>query len=283
MTDIFEYLKNIKPFETQDSTTISETNINFDSDDDYEISEITEHTTSHNVNLTGDDIFIKHNMINLIFLIKQFKRIKNIIQDIQLEVSNINETYDIPQRTEYTYDKTKFQTINVFKLVWLKNITKNGGAQQQLLDQIQPGEIVIKSVTKKHGQIWAIIPKIKLISLASSNHGIYEILIAYPRKVYFDIDKIIDQETTDECKIYLEHIINKLNEYFINAKYSISGSWDNVEPTKWKISFHIVINNYIIINNPTEFTLLKEFVKYLKINFDDAFDINVYALKSQKF
>ena len=64
MTDIFEYIKNIKPLETQDSTTISETNINFDSDDDYEISEITEHTTSHNVNLTGDDIFIKHNMRN---------------------------------------------------------------------------------------------------------------------------------------------------------------------------------------------------------------------------
>ena len=124
MTDIFEYIKNIKPLETQDSTTISETNINFDSDDDYDISEITEHTTSHNVNLTGDDIFIKHNMINLILLIKQFKRIKNIIQDIQLEVSNINETYDIPQLTEYTFDTTKFQIINVFKIIWLRNITK---------------------------------------------------------------------------------------------------------------------------------------------------------------
>ena len=160
----------------------------------------------------------------------------------------------------------------------VKNITKHGGAQQQLLDQIQPNEIIIKSVTKKHGQLWALIPKNKLIQLASSNHGIYEILISYPRKVYFDIDKITDQEPTDGCKIYLEHVLNKLSEYFQHAQYSVSGSCDNIEATKWKISFHIVINNYIC-NNENEFILLKELVKYLKINFDDAFDDKPYALK----
>ena len=44
MTDIFEYLKNIKPFETQDSTTIADTTMNYDSDDDFEISEISQET-----------------------------------------------------------------------------------------------------------------------------------------------------------------------------------------------------------------------------------------------
>ena len=42
MTSIFEYLKNIKPYETQDSTTAADTNMNYDSDDDFEISEISQ-------------------------------------------------------------------------------------------------------------------------------------------------------------------------------------------------------------------------------------------------
>ena len=44
MTDIFEYLKNIKPFETQDSTTTADTTIDYDSDDEYDfdISETTQ-------------------------------------------------------------------------------------------------------------------------------------------------------------------------------------------------------------------------------------------------
>ena len=39
MSSIFEYLKNIKPYETQDSTTTADTTINYDSDDEYDISE----------------------------------------------------------------------------------------------------------------------------------------------------------------------------------------------------------------------------------------------------
>ena len=42
MSGIFEYLKNIKPYETQDSTTAADTNMNYDSDDDFEISEISQ-------------------------------------------------------------------------------------------------------------------------------------------------------------------------------------------------------------------------------------------------
>ena len=75
-----------------------------------------------------------------------------ITPTIPLELANINETYDLPQRVDYNFDKTKFQIVNVFKIIWLKNITKNGGAQQQLLDQIQPNEIIIKSVTKNTGR-----------------------------------------------------------------------------------------------------------------------------------
>ena len=54
---------------------------------------------------------------------------------------------DIPQRLEYQFDKTKYQIVNVFKIIWLK-IQQNGGAQQQLLDQVQLNKIVFKSITK---------------------------------------------------------------------------------------------------------------------------------------
>ena len=50
MTDIFEYLKNIKPFETQDSTTTADTTINYDSDDDYDC-DISETTQDNNEQL----------------------------------------------------------------------------------------------------------------------------------------------------------------------------------------------------------------------------------------
>ena len=265
--------------------------------DDYDAVEIVTSKTSstQDDNLNADDIFTRHDMINIISCIKQFKFIKPIKpkqeeqqpeltteEDTDEPTITIEETYDTPLRTDYQYDQSKFEIVNVFKIRWLRNITKNGGAQQELLDQIQPGEIVIKSATKKLGQLWAIIPKNKLIQLTSSNHGIYEVLKWYPRKVYFDIDKTVDQEPTDEGKLYLEQNIIKLNEYFVNAKYSVSGSCDSIDKDKWKISFHIIINNYIV-NNEKEFILLKELVKYLKQNFDDAFDDRVYSLKSQNF
>ena len=229
--------------------------------------------------VTSDEIFIKYNIPSII---EQADLSEPIVLKSQRKATKTIEIYDVVQRTEYTFDKTKFQIANVFKIIWLRNITKNGGAQLELLKQMKPNEIIIKSVTKKHGQIWALIPKIKLIHLASSNHGIYEIVVDYPRKVYFDIDKITDQEPLNGCNVYLNTITNKLSEYFVNAKYSISGSCDNIETGKWKISFHIIINNYIV-KTANEFTLLHEFVKYLKNNFDNAFDTNVYALRSQNF
>ena len=50
MTDIFEDLKNSKPFETQDSTTAADTTINYDSDDDYDF-DISETTQDNNEQL----------------------------------------------------------------------------------------------------------------------------------------------------------------------------------------------------------------------------------------
>ena len=95
--------------------------------DDYDtVDTVSTRTAStHDVNLTIDQIFITHDMINIILYIKQLRRIKNIKQ-IQIHEEqiantiNINETYDIPQRTEYHFDKNKFQVVNVFKIIWLK-------------------------------------------------------------------------------------------------------------------------------------------------------------------
>ena len=102
--------------------------------DDYDtVDTVSTRTTStHDVKLTVDQIFITHDMINIILYIKQLKRIKNIklIHEEQItDIVNINETYDIPQRLDdYQFDQNKYRIINVFKIKWLLNNKKRWGA-----------------------------------------------------------------------------------------------------------------------------------------------------------
>ena len=165
----------------------------------------------------------------------------------------------------------------------MKNITKNGGAQARLIELVRPDELILKCVSNKLGQLWAIVPATTLIDLVAKNKGIYEVLYKYPRKVYFDIDKVVNDDPTETFNEYINQLTTKISEYFPRAEYSISGSCCNItDTTTYKISVHIIINNYII-SNVEEFINLEELVIYLNKNYDNGFDIRVYSKKSQNF
>ena len=200
-----------------------------------------------------------------------------------LNENDIASTYDVPLRSTYEFDPKKFYMIEAYKIKWLTNITRDGGAQARLIELVRPDEIIIKSVSDKLGQLWAIIPATTLIDLLAKNRGIYEVFYKYPRKVYFDIDKIVNDCATDTFNDYINQLTTKLSDYFPHAEYSISGSCCNIaDTTSYKISAHIVINNYII-ENVNEHINLHELVKYLNTNYDEGFDIKVYNIKSQNF
>ena len=132
------------------------------------------------------------------------------------------------------YNIMKFEEKKAWKCSWLKNSSKDGGAQSAVLDKLEPDEIPICSITKKYGRMWSRINKEDYILLVSKNRGIYEIIQAdVPRKVYFDLD-VYDVDNFD-INIVKEKIIEK----FPNAIMAISG-YD----TPNKISRHIILMNY---------------------------------------
>ena len=125
---------------------------------------------------------------------------------------------------------------------WYKNITKEGGAQDFLIQQMRPYEdnndndVLIQSVTKR-GRAWAIVLERKLRQLVMTNQGINETITRFPHKVYFDFDK---HERDDK---FIDYIIPEINKYFPDADMSVSGS-----VTDTKTSYHVTLNNWLITN-----------------------------------
>jgi len=168
-----------------------------------------------------------------------------------------------------------FKVLKSYDINWLKNNSASGGAQQIVINSKPCQNIAICSQSHKLGRIYADVTKEELLYLTSSyDIGLTEIISQYPYKVYFDIDKT-DLETIDK-KNYMQSLINKINEIFDNSDMAISGS----ETENYKLSYHIILNNYMI-NNHEERDKLKNIVSYLKNNFDNGFDDVVYKNNQQ--
>jgi hypothetical protein len=137
---------------------------------------------------------------------------------------------------------------------WYKPSTKDGGAQAFLLPLVKPykenndgfNEIMIKSVTKSNGHMWAIVTEKQLRVLVEKvNFGINEVLHRFPHKVCFDFD----QKGRDET--FLDRIIPEIEKVFPLADMSISGSIRDE-----KTSYHITLNNWVI-TSPEERAAMK--------------------------
>ena len=161
---------------------------------------------------------------------------------------------------------SNFRYVNFMKHQWTKNISKKGGAQNEVIKNNSTNDLVILSVTKKYGRMWCSMSENDLINNIENNNGLYEVITSYPHKVYFDID--MDKKTDST---YLSKITDKINELFPDPNMAISGSI-----TDDKTSYHIVLNHYFI-DSEEERTQLKYIVKYLHHHFDHGFDWKVYT------
>ena len=84
-------------------------------------------------------------------------------------------------------EQSQFNIVSSWKINWLKNITKDGGAQAKCIDlknRTYDKHIVVKSKTVKYGNMWALIDPGQLMTLTEKDHGIYEVLSHFPQGIF---------------------------------------------------------------------------------------------------
>jgi hypothetical protein len=169
--------------------------------------------------------------------------------------------------TEQKTEENPVKFVTCWGMGWWKNASELGGAMKKAIEMKKDGTVVILSETKKDGKMWGSCLPDKVCDLIKKNHGIYEVIIAYPHKLYFDIDcknPVID-------KPILPEILQMIRSIWPNGKLAISGSIvDGV-----KESYHLVSDTYVI-HNDEERDMVKSAVKFLQSK-HDAFDWKVYT------
>lgn len=155
---------------------------------------------------------------------------------------------------------------------FFRNDSEECGAQALALKTRGKNDIVVKTWTQKIGQLWGFVSPDKLILLCEKNNGMYEIISDFPHKVYFDIDKKVDKlYTDDEQQEHMNKMISIINNIFPDAKCAVSGSY-----TDEKVSYHIILQNYMIYNLEDRETM-KVIIDYIKKEYDPSFDNAVYS------
>ena len=139
-----------------------------------------------------------------------------------------------------------FKSLIIYKTQWLKNASDKGGAQDLVISCKPEKNVVIKSVSKKNGQMWADVSPKELLKLVEKDAGVQEVLSQFPYKAYFDID-----EPSKDTAL-LDKVVKLIDEYFPNGDLAVSGS---INPKK--TSYHVALNNYLITS--------KEDLKYFKL------------------
>jgi hypothetical protein len=162
--------------------------------------------------------------------------------------------------------------IKLYKMEFYKNDDANGGAMRDAIKNRKHGTVIIHTQSKKNGRAWGDATPEKLLALCEKNCGIYEVITDFPHKAYFDIDAPIEHVLTTEQQA--EHLAAKLeiiSRFFPNADYAVSGSY-----TDTKISYHIILNTYIIDSEETRIAM-KAIVKHICNKIDKDFDWKVYT------
>jgi hypothetical protein len=165
-----------------------------------------------------------------------------------------------------------WKVVTILKTNFYKNLVSvNCKAQSEALKTLTSETVPIKMWTTKNGQCWGTSTPENLLRLCSKNNGIYELIFnKFPCKVFFDIDKKEDCDDKD----YLSKCKKTIEQFFPDSDMAISGS---ITPDK--ISYHIVLNNYLI-NNENELIQMKHICKYIFDNHDSAFDCKIYKRNS---
>ena len=151
-------------------------------------------------------------------------------------------------------------SINVWGVLWFKNASALGGAQNIALQYCDDTQVVVHSVTKKNGRMWGCCTPEKLAELIAANHGIYEVLSEFPQKVYFDLDK------AGRHPEYLDCATSEIQKMLPGAELAVSGS-----VTDEKTSYHVVVQNYQL-NSENDRKAMRVLAGRL-----DGFDAAVYT------
>lgn len=163
----------------------------------------------------------------------------------------------------------------VYGMNWTCNKSKIGGAQNEVIKNAGKDDVILVSDTQKNGRMWGATSPDNLLKLIETNKGLYEVIARFPHKVYFDIDEECDGSnyTEEQKEAHLFNTLGCLEEFFPNCKndVAVSGSY-----TEKKISYHIILNNYII-NNEDERQTMKTIAKYIKNASCEGMDWKVYT------
>lgn len=170
-----------------------------------------------------------------------------------------------------------FKPITKYGKTFYKNLTEGGCQNWILSQQNHPDEICLTINNGESCRLWGNIQNTEVLELIKENKYMYEILHHYPYKVAFDydfkdIDKIDNFNETEQ----LNKVLNNIIQYFPNANVAVSGSCCY---EKNKLSFHIVLNNYLITNDNDRKTI-NELVNYF-YTFDTGYDKGIYSKSRQ--
>lgn len=156
-----------------------------------------------------------------------------------------------------------FAECDILGLKWLQNKSGDGGAMKKIKEYKLPNNILIARIHQKYIQhklfrtYGQCTPNTLLPLLANSN-DLYEVIDRYPFKPYFDIDEPQQAGGSLDINDHLPKYMNVINELFKDADIAVCG---NI--TTEKISFHIVIHNYLV-RYPEERDQLKIIAKHIK-------------------
>ena len=112
--------------------------------------------------------------------------------------------------------------ITLWKTTFFRNNTETGGAMNAAIQDAKHNHLIIHSHTRKNGRLWGHCTPEHLLKLLEDNRGIYEVLHAFPQKVYFDIDKPNDGTTNDAD--FIQTVKQIITETFSDAEMEVSGS-----------------------------------------------------------
>ena len=161
-----------------------------------------------------------------------------------------------------------FSTYNYLKLEWTKN-KGPGGAQAHVLAQKSENEVCVHVCSKRNGKMWTNMSKEKLRELVEGgNRNLYEVISDFPHKAYLDIDAKFEEGNPPPTREQFEAWILEL---IPDAELAWSGS----EVPGEKNSYHVVFQNYVILNQG-ERTNFKAFVKGRLQEKHIGFDTAVY-------
>ena len=198
---------------------------------------------------------------------------------MNLEEENI--TYIIREKTLQPKSENTTKEVKLWKQSFTKNTTDKGGAKNKVFNELINGNVFIRIQNSGKGQLWGQMKPDELLKLIETDKGVYEI-ITFPCKVFFDIDLEKDKFITEELHIFekyrekpvlfLSNVKKTTSRFFPHeSDYAISGSI-----AIDKISYHIVLNNYVI-ENKDQYNTLNYLVQHIHSDIDNSFDKKIYT------